>query len=96
MMRRIRIKITRIDDLQKTGSTLHIGKVIEAESFPRKPSEFYWEDLNGQQWIFHEGKTCEIVEDAIDPNYEEPEQKYFAGYASYLDGKDYDERDYWD
>lgn len=57
--------VTEICDTRKTGSTVSIGKILKGE-LDSSGRQIYFDDVNGQQWVFWVGDTCELMPGFID------------------------------
>lgn len=55
----VKFKVTEICDTRKSGSSVELNALLEG-SFDGKNSVFY-NDVNGQEWVFYVGDTCELV-----------------------------------
>ncbi len=56
--------ITELCDPPKQGSSVTIGKIIKGDP-DSSGRRVYFDDANGQQWVFWIGDTCETMENFI-------------------------------
>lgn len=58
----VKFKVTKIIDTRKTGSTLELNNIYIGERDAKRNDIIWWEDpANGQEWVFYEGISCEII-----------------------------------
>ena len=58
----VKFVVTGIEDTRKMGSTIEIGKSYEGV-LNRNTNAIWFDDINGQSWVFWVGDTCELEKD---------------------------------
>jgi len=58
----VKFVVTGIEDTRKIGSTIEIGRSYEGV-LNRNTNAIWFDDSNGQSWVFWVGDTCQLEED---------------------------------
>ena len=58
----VRFIVTGIEDTRKMGSIIEIGRSYEGV-LNRNTNAIWFDDTNGQSWVFWVGDTCQLEED---------------------------------
>lgn len=56
----VRFKVTEIIDSRKEGSTIELDKIYTGQR-DGNSNRIYFDDVNGQQWTFWIGTSCELI-----------------------------------
>lgn len=62
----VKFLVLKIEDKRNYGSSLEVGKTYTGIVDKKRTNIVWWTDpRNGQEWVFYDKDTCEIVENKI-------------------------------
>jgi len=59
----VKFKVTKIEDLRKSNSSLELGKVYSGLLNTATNAVSWTDNVNEQEWVFWVGSTCIIIKD---------------------------------